>query len=78
VVNEEHREACEQQQQQRQHQQHKTSYLDFLATHSHVFAKATNPLETDSWLHKTEAKFGLLHCSEMQKMLSRPSLFAGP
>jgi hypothetical protein len=59
VVNEERREASELQ------QQHETSYLDFLVTHPPVFTKAMDPLEADSWLHMTEAKFDLLHCSEM-------------
>jgi hypothetical protein len=34
-----------------------------------VFADATGPLEADSWLHTTESKFGLLHCTEYQKTL---------
>jgi hypothetical protein len=37
-------------------------YSDFLATHPPVF-------ETDSWLHTTESKFGLLHCTEYHKTL---------
>jgi hypothetical protein len=44
-------------------------YSDFLATHPPDFANATNPLEADSWLHTTESKFGLLHCTEYQKTL---------
>jgi hypothetical protein len=64
VVNEEHREASELLQ-----QQHETSYLDFLVTHPPVFTKVMDLLEADSWLHMTEAKFDLLRCSEMQKML---------
>jgi hypothetical protein len=43
--------------------------LEFLATHPLVFADATNPLEADSWLHTTESKFGLLHCTKYQKTL---------
>jgi hypothetical protein len=27
----------------------------------------TDPLEVDNWLHTTESKFGLLHCTEYQK-----------
>jgi hypothetical protein len=69
VVNEERREARELQQQPRQHQQHEMSYSGILVTHPHVFAKATNPLEADSWLRMTEAKFGLLCYSETQKTL---------
>jgi hypothetical protein len=34
-----------------------------------MFAEFTDPLEADSWLCTIEAKFGLLHCSEMSKML---------
>jgi hypothetical protein len=45
------------------------SYSDFLATHLPVFAEATDPLEAKSWLRTTQAKFILLRCSEMQKML---------
>jgi hypothetical protein len=43
--------------------------LEFLATHPLVFADATNPLEADSWLHTTESKFGLLHCTKYQKTM---------
>jgi hypothetical protein len=69
VVNEEHREAHElQQQQPRQHQLHEASYLD-LVTHPPVFTEATDPLKADRWLRTTEAKFGLLRCSRMQKTL---------
>jgi hypothetical protein len=67
VVNEEHREARElQQQQPHQHQQHEISYSDFLAIHLPVFIEATDPLEADSLLCTSEAKFSLLRCSEMQ------------
>jgi phage-related tail fiber protein len=70
VANEERREAHELlQQQPNQHQQHEASYSDFLAIHPHVFVEATDLLEADSWLRMTEAKFGLLCYSEMQKML---------
>jgi hypothetical protein len=34
-----------------------------------MFVEATDLLEADSYLHMTEAKFGLLRCSETQKML---------
>jgi hypothetical protein len=44
-------------------------YSDFLATHPPVFTDVTGPLEADSWLHTTEYKFGLLHCTEYQKTL---------
>jgi hypothetical protein len=55
--------------QQPQHQERDSSYSDFLATHPPVFADATDPLEADSWLHTTESKFGLLHCTKYQKIL---------
>jgi hypothetical protein len=44
-------------------------YLDFLATHPPVFADATDHLEADIWLHTTESKFGLLHCTQYLKTL---------
>jgi hypothetical protein len=34
-----------------------------------MFAEFTDLLEADSWLYMIEAKFGLLHCLEMPKML---------
>jgi hypothetical protein len=40
------------------------SYLDFVATHPPVFSGAKDPLDADDWLHNTESKFGLLHCTE--------------
>jgi hypothetical protein len=55
--------------QQSRHQERDSSYLDFLATHPLVFADATDPLETDSWLRTMESKSGLLHCTEYQKTL---------
>jgi hypothetical protein len=55
--------------QQPHHQERDSSYSDFLVTHPPVFADATDPLEADSWLHTTESKFGLLHCTEYQKTL---------
>jgi hypothetical protein len=55
--------------QQPQHQESDFLYSDFLATHPPVFADATDPLEADNWLHTTESKFGLLHCTEYQKTL---------
>jgi hypothetical protein len=55
--------------QQPQHQERDSSYSDFLVTHLSVFANVTDPLEVDSWLHTTESKFGLLHCTEHQKTL---------
>jgi hypothetical protein len=46
-----------------------TSYTDFLATHPLMFVEATDPLEVDNWLRIIESKFGLLHCTEIQKTL---------
>jgi hypothetical protein len=66
VENDEHHGA---KRQQPRHQERDSSYSDFLATHPPVFADATDPLEADSWLHTTESKFGLLHCTEYQKTL---------
>jgi hypothetical protein len=37
----------------------------------------TDPLEADSWLHTTESKFGLLHCTEYQKTLYAASQLRG-
>jgi hypothetical protein len=46
-----------------------TSYNDFLATNPSIFFGAKDPLDVDDWLHTTELKFGLLHCTEYQKTL---------
>jgi hypothetical protein len=43
--------------------------MDFLATHSPVFADATDPLEADNWLLTIEFKFELLHCTGYQKTI---------
>jgi hypothetical protein len=51
------------------HQDMNTSYSDFLVTHPPIFSGAKHPLEPDDWLHTTESKFGLLRCTEYQKML---------
>jgi hypothetical protein len=64
--NDEHRGA---ERQQPRHQERDSSYSDFLETHPPVLVDATDPLEADSWLHTTESKFGLLHCTEYQKTL---------
>jgi hypothetical protein len=55
--------------QQPQYQERDSSYSDFLVTHPPVFTDVTDPLEADSWLHTTESKFRLLHCTEYQKTL---------
>jgi hypothetical protein len=66
VENDEHHGA---ERQQPRHQERDSSYSDFLATHSLVFADAIDPLEADSWLHTTKSKFGQLHYTEYQKTL---------
>jgi hypothetical protein len=45
------------------------TYGDFAATHTLLFIKAGESLETDHWLWVMEAKFGLLRCTEVQKTL---------
>jgi hypothetical protein len=52
------------------HQQsQESSYFDFWATQPLEFAEATDPVEANNWLRVTESKFGLLHCTELQKTL---------
>jgi hypothetical protein len=46
-----------------------TSYTDFLVTHPPTFVEAIDPLEVDNCLRIIEPKFGLLHCSKIQKIL---------
>jgi hypothetical protein len=46
-----------------------TTYSDFAATHPSRFIEAGEPLEADHWLRVMESKFGLLHCTEVQKTL---------
>jgi hypothetical protein len=41
------------------------------ATHPLLFTEAREPLEADHWLWVIESKFGLLHCTEVQKTLRR-------
>jgi hypothetical protein len=56
--------------QSQNHQQPQdSSYLNFLATRPPKSAETTDPLEANHWLRVTESKFGLLHCSELQKTL---------
>jgi hypothetical protein len=45
------------------------SYSEFLSTHPPLFSRVKDLLEADDWLHSTESKFGLLHCTEYQKTL---------
>jgi hypothetical protein len=46
-----------------------TTYNDFAATHLPLFTEAGEPLEADHWLRVMESKFGLLRCTEVQKIL---------
>jgi hypothetical protein len=46
-----------------------TTCGDFAATHPPLFIEAREPLEADHWLRVIESKFGLLHCTEVQKTL---------
>jgi hypothetical protein len=46
-----------------------TTYSDFAATHPPLFTEAGEPLEADHWLWVIQSKFGLLHCTEVQKTL---------
>src|SRR5437868_6012444 len=41
-------------------QQQMASYSDFSGTHPHVFSKAEDPLEADSWLRLMERSLNLL------------------
>jgi hypothetical protein len=60
---------CQPGRSQQQQQSQESSYFNFLATQPPEFAKITNPLEANHWLHVTESKFGLPHYSEFQKTL---------
>jgi hypothetical protein len=44
--------------------QAQSSYVEFLATQSPNFTKASEPLEADHWLCTIESKFELLNCME--------------
>jgi hypothetical protein len=46
-----------------------TTYGDFVATHPPLITEPGEPLEADHWLQVIESKFGLLHCTEVQKTL---------
>jgi hypothetical protein len=48
-----------------------TTYGDFATTHPLLFTEAGEPLEADHWLQVIESKFGLLHCTKVQKTLRR-------
>jgi hypothetical protein len=43
-----------------------------------MFAKVIDLLEVDYWLCIIESKFGLLHCSEIQKTLFAAQQLHGP
>jgi hypothetical protein len=55
-----------------------TSYTNFLVTHPPIFAKAIDPVEADNWLRIIKSKFGLLHCTEIQKTLFMAQQLCGP
>jgi hypothetical protein len=46
-----------------------STYGNFVATHPPLFTEAGEPLKADHWLQVMESKFGLLHCTEVQKTL---------
>jgi hypothetical protein len=46
-----------------------TTYGDFTVTHPPLFTEAGEPLKAYHWLRVIESKFGLLHCTEVQKTL---------
>jgi hypothetical protein len=48
-----------------------TTYGDFATTHPLLFTEAGEPLKADHWLRVIESKFGLLHCTKVQKTLRR-------
>ncbi|GJN31809.1 hypothetical protein PR202_gb20254 [Eleusine coracana subsp. coracana] len=50
-------------------QPRQSTYSDFLGTHPPTFECAREPLDADHWLRQTESKFGLLECTEHQKVL---------
>jgi hypothetical protein len=43
-----------------------------------MFTKAIDPLEADNWFHIFESKFGLPHCTEIQKTLFMAQQLRGP
>ena len=45
------------------------TYHYFLKTHPPIFHKAEQPLEAEYWICTIEQKFGLIHCSDIQKTL---------
>ncbi|GJN36972.1 hypothetical protein PR202_gb25881 [Eleusine coracana subsp. coracana] len=53
----------------RNNQPCQSTYSDFLGTHPPTFERAREPLDANHWLRQTESKFGLLGCTEHQKVL---------
>jgi hypothetical protein len=74
IENDEHRGA---EREQPRHQERDSSYSDFLATHSPIFADAIDPLQADSWLRTTESKFGLLPREESSVAATYPTAPSG-
>jgi hypothetical protein len=58
--------------------QHETSYLEFSETRPPLFVKAEDPLEVDEWIRVMEQKFGLVRCTETQKLLIAAQQLRGP
>jgi hypothetical protein len=54
-------------QSQQSQQPQESSYFNFFATQPPKFSETTNPLAANHWLHVTESKIRMLHCSEFQK-----------
>jgi hypothetical protein len=48
---------------------HEHVLLGVLGDSPPLFSGGKDPLEADDWLHTTESKFSLLHCTEYQKTL---------
>jgi hypothetical protein len=48
--------------------QAQSAYVMFLATQPPTFVEADKPLVAGHWLRTNEFKFGLLHCTENQKI----------
>jgi hypothetical protein len=55
-----------------------TSYLYFSETRPPLFVKAEDPLEADEWVRVIEQKFGLIRCTETQKLLFAAQQLRGP
>jgi hypothetical protein len=55
-----------------------TSYLEISKTRPPLFVKAEDPLEADEWIRVMEQKFGLVRCTETQKLLFAAQQLRGP